>query len=60
MKKTILDIFFKKESKINENSCNLCGKNIPDHIAICWYCGQVHDKQLIRLTKIKETNYKDN
>jgi hypothetical protein len=56
MKKTILDIFFKNNSKVKENTCNLCGRKIPDHIAICWYCGQLHDEQLIRLTKIKDPN----
>ena len=56
MRKTILDIFFKKESKKEESICNLCGKNIPDHIAVCWYCGNLHDQNLIRLTKINESN----
>jgi hypothetical protein len=56
MKKKILDVFLNDGIKINEGVCSICGRVVPNHIAICWNCGQVLDKQLIKLMKQKKSN----
>jgi hypothetical protein len=55
MEKEIINVFVYDNIKINEGYCPDCGRSVPCHIAICWNCGQVLDKQLIKLIKLKES-----
>jgi len=48
--KLSLDDFFKSDEK-EENIiiCEKCGTKMPEHVALCWHCGNVLDENLRRL-----------
>lgn len=50
MIKLSLDDFFKSDKR-EENIivCEKCGMKMPEHVALCWHCGNVLDENLRRL-----------
>jgi hypothetical protein len=48
----VLDSFIEDSTIKNDvHTCFECGKQVPEHLAACWNCGEILDPNLRRLMK---------
>jgi len=52
MTTVVLDGFV-EDSMNNDDvySCFKCGTQVPEHLVVCWNCGEVLDENIRRLSK---------
>jgi hypothetical protein len=55
LKSLILDDFLNESVEEGINKCADCGFEVPDHIALCWYCGKILSIDIIRLMKSQDS-----
>jgi hypothetical protein len=48
------DYFFEEKNEKGIKLCEKCGTRMPEHVVICWGCGNIMDESLKRLVAMKK------
>jgi DNA-directed RNA polymerase subunit RPC12/RpoP len=55
LKYALLDDYLELPKNNVVNSCSECGSKIPNSVALCWYCGEILIKDIIRIMKQRKS-----